>query len=358
MKIPALKNTLRMGAKVFSGRLNDRIRALTVEFAVSYKCNLNCPYCELDIFGEGRQEKELSAAQIGEVFAKLEAMGVERINISGGEPLLRSDIAEVLRSAYARSFQVDLTTNAVLVPQYLEDLTGLDSLIVSLDGRQETHDTIRGKGVYLSALKAVEMSRQKGIKVILSAVITRHTRSEDLNHLLELAEHFGLECIFQPMTCGVYRYDEWIGFKNAEGLMPSEEQLRELSVRIEKDPRRQRIIGAGYYLERVLRLRQQDRQANKYPCVAGKLFFCITPSGKILPCSMRYDDSFEKNILEYRTEELKRKVISRLRCGGCSCYAYMVLNGLASGDPQTISHCLARNLFARNTAEAEGERKR
>lgn len=338
-----LVGTLRIARKIFNSIFSRRMNIVTAEIALTYRCNLRCRYCDLSVFEKNGIEPEMSAEQLAEVFTKLECLGVERVNISGGEPLLRNDIAEILETAYTKKFQVNLTTNGIFVPKYIDLLRGLDCLIISIDGTKDTHDFSRGEGMHEEALRALKLSRQKGINVIVSAVLTKKTQEEDLLFLLQLSEDLGVYCILQPMTCGVYVNNKWIPFNSADKLMPSGDQLEALYQCIKSDPRKAKVIGERYYLEEVIVWYKRQGNISNKPirCMAGKLFLCITPGGKMLPCSMRYEQMCEKNIWESSVKDIRRLNVRSLECEGCSCYAYMVLNGLRSMKIKAAMHCIS-----------------
>jgi len=349
------REKIKIIMKILSSRITARMNPISLEFVITYRCNLNCTYCDPVVFNGGENaafEEEMSAEQIDKIFSKLDSLGVARVNISGGEPLMRKDISKILESAFTKRFYLTLTTNGILVPTYIELLTSLNSLIISIDGRKETHDYLRGDGSHKAALKALDISRKKGINVILSSIITQKTSDDDLLYLLKLCDFFDSVCVLQPLTEGAYVHNKWKRFKETKEIKPSLRHLESLFRNLKNDHRKKRILGGNYYFEEILKMyRRRQKNINKPSrCMAGKLFLCITPSGKILPCSMRYEHIFGKNIQECTVEEIKMTGINSIQCAGCSCYSYMLLNGLAAMDMKTITHCLmydSKNLAKR-----------
>jgi MoaA/NifB/PqqE/SkfB family radical SAM enzyme len=296
----------------------------------------------LSVFEKNGPEKEMSTQQLKDAFGKLELMGVERINISGGEPFLRNDITDILKSAFQRRFKVSLTTNGILVPQYITPLKKLDLLIISLDGKPATHDFLRGKGVHAAVLKTLDICLENGIRTMISSVITAETKEDDLSYILKICEKFKISCLMQPITCGAYINNEWIEFKRTDELNPSYQHLKSLFAFLRKDSRRRRIVGGKYYLTKALdwHNRNHCKKKREFNCMAGKLFLCLSPAGKIIPCSMRYQDTIKNKIWESSVRELRDIGKNKIQCRGCACYTYMLLNDLSRLNPGAILHCL------------------
>src|SRR5690242_36318 len=154
------------------------------------RCNLACQHCysisaDIDFPGE------LTTPQIYATMDDLKSFGVPVLILSGGEPLLHSDIFAISRRAKAMGFYVGLSTNgtlidAALLPQIAA--IGYDYVGISLDGIAQTHDRFRRKaGAYEASLGAVRLLRDAGIKVGLRFTLTQDN-AHDLPALLELIE--------------------------------------------------------------------------------------------------------------------------------------------------------------------------
>ncbi len=336
---------IRIIKKILSSSFIGKMNIITVEIALTYRCNLKCAYCELSVFEKNGPEKEMSTDQLKDTFRKLELLGTERINISGGEPLLREDISEILEHAFQRKFRVSLTTNGVFVPQYINLLKGLERLILSLDGDKTTHDSLRGNGVHAAALNALDLCCENGVDILISSVVTSKTTENDLLYLLDICERYNVRCIIQPMTCGAYIDNSWVRFKKADELRPSYNLIESLRRLLKKDPRKHMIIGGEYYLKQVLSWyrRIEKNTLKELKCLAGKLFLSVSPGGKLLVCSMRCEDVFGKNILESSVADLKMIRPRSIKCKGCSCYSYMILNDISKLNLRAVLHCIGSN---------------
>lgn len=114
--------------------LRDRFgRVVTnLRIAVTNKCNLECFYCHKE--GENNPGKEVSADRIIEITEAFYKLGVKKLKITGGEPLIRKDILDII-CAMPEFDEISMTTNGILLERYAEELkeVGLDRVNVSLD---------------------------------------------------------------------------------------------------------------------------------------------------------------------------------------------------------------------------------
>ena len=115
-----------------------------VEVRVTEACNSRCITCRA---WKNSREGELSTQEMTDVFKQLREIGVGSIRISGGEPLIRSDIIELIRECRRLRFrEIYVATNGLLLQSKAEGLVegGVTHFGVSLDGIEETNDLIRG----------------------------------------------------------------------------------------------------------------------------------------------------------------------------------------------------------------------
>lgn len=148
------------------------------------RCNLTCKHC-YSISADRDFPGELTSEEIYAVMDDLRAFGVPVLILSGGEPLLRTDIFEISRRAKSLGFYVGLSTNGTLIDERNIDAiasAGYDYVGVSIDGLRETHDRFRRKqGAFDASLRGIRLCRERGIKVGL-----RYTMTQDNAH--ELAD--------------------------------------------------------------------------------------------------------------------------------------------------------------------------
>ena len=131
------------------------------------RCNLTCKHC-YSISADKDFPGELSTNEVFTVMEDLKAFKVPVLILSGGEPLLRSDIFEISRHAKAMGFYVGLSTNGTLIDETniaaIADI-GYDYVGISIDGLRETHDRFRRKqGAFDESMHGIRLCHEAGIK--------------------------------------------------------------------------------------------------------------------------------------------------------------------------------------------------
>jgi MoaA/NifB/PqqE/SkfB family radical SAM enzyme len=139
-----------------SGRLESLpILALTVHSA----CNCRCVMC--DIWKANAEKREISASDLERHVDALRALRVQRVMLTGGEPLLHRNLWALCRQLQALRIRITLVTTGMLIEPHAADIAGcVDTVVVSVDGDRETHDSIRRvKGGFERIARGVMMLR-------------------------------------------------------------------------------------------------------------------------------------------------------------------------------------------------------
>ncbi|MNZ64381.1 Antilisterial bacteriocin subtilosin biosynthesis protein AlbA [compost metagenome] len=153
-------------------------------------CNLNCRHCYADAC-PSKDSGELSTQEAMSFIEDLAGFHVPVLLLSGGEPLMRDDIFELISFASSKGLRPVLSTNGTLITldkaNQLKQ-AGVKYAGVSLDGLGTRHDLFRGrKGAYERALKGIRNCQSVGLKVGLRFTISKYTY-DDLDEILELIE--------------------------------------------------------------------------------------------------------------------------------------------------------------------------
>jgi MoaA/NifB/PqqE/SkfB family radical SAM enzyme len=167
-----------------------RVAVLTVNNA----CNLSCRYC----FGgycERSSSDDFTTEELKSIIDDLKRNGTIYLTVHGGETLLRHDIGEIIRHIKGRGIYVNLITNGVLVKKRLHEISDIDGACVSLDGREENNDYVRGKGSFRSAMTAIGLFKAAGIPLRVHATLTKYTRN-DISYLAGLSREKGFHLEF------------------------------------------------------------------------------------------------------------------------------------------------------------------
>ncbi|KYF86956.1 radical SAM protein [Sorangium cellulosum] len=196
---------------------------LAVHLEVVAACNLACAHC---FAGElPRREPPLTLAELDALFASLARLGSFRLGLTGGEPLLRKDLFDILDLATSHGLHPCLTTNALLLTEETAKKLGERSLVwlnVSLDGATAaTNDAVRGEGTFARVLEKVALLREHA-RFSLAFTIMRHNASEAAA-FAELAAAAGAHtAVFRPLYpvgAAGSRAELWPSFDDYEAAL-------------------------------------------------------------------------------------------------------------------------------------------
>jgi radical SAM protein with 4Fe4S-binding SPASM domain len=207
--------TLRYYPQYLRGGVAGPLRNFDIE--ITFGCNARCRMCPL--YGEHRDDqpsrsvangrKELTTEAIRSVLLQCARMGTERVLFTGGEPVLRPDLSELVGFGSSLGMSVGVNTNGIILTEDVaRDLTaaGLDTLQISLDGPAEVHNSIRRvpnmfarMDRNVSMLRA-EQARQKRTTPLLSAGCTVSTLNQGcLHELVPIAARWKASLCLSPI---------------------------------------------------------------------------------------------------------------------------------------------------------------
>ena len=315
---------------------------------LTHRCPLHCVYCSNPLELQSRSN-ELSTEIWSRVFREAAELGVLQADFTGGEPLARPDIVDLVRVARAAGLYVNLITSGLpLDEKKLAALVeaGLDHFQLSFQGaREELANEISGTKSHAQKLRVLGWLRQHHVAVTLNFVI--HRRNIDqLTEMAALAESSSATRI----EFANVQYYGW-AFANRENLLPTREQLdRSIAVIKREQERLEGRIRVEYVVP--------DYYA-KYPkpCMGGwgRKLMLITPSGEALPChaakvipALSFENVRDRSLREiwnhsaafqkFRGEDWMQepcKTCDRreLDFGGCRCQALLLAGDAAATDP-------------------------
>jgi pyrroloquinoline quinone biosynthesis protein E len=245
---------------------------------LTHRCPLACPYCSNPLELEARAG-ELTTAEWADVFAQAGRLGVLQLHLSGGEPMSRRDIVEIVASARDAGLYTNLITSAIgLDRPRLERLrdAGLDHVQVSIqDSEPESADRIAGyPGAHRRKLEVARMVVKAGLALTINAVVHR-ANIERVEQLVALAASLGAGRIEVAHT----QYYGW-ALRNRDALMPTREQAMRAVGLLEG-------LRAQYAGRLVIDAVLPDYYSRRpKPCMGGwaKRSLNVTPSGRVLPC--------------------------------------------------------------------------
>jgi 12,18-didecarboxysiroheme deacetylase len=198
------------------GRLSERLPSHLLQFASDKKpvvvwnctkrCNLHCMHC----YSQSQDhdyKNELTTAEGKALIDDLAQFGSPVILFSGGEPLMRPDLLELIAYAVFRGRRVVISTNGTLIDEALAKHfkeIGLSYVGVSLDGTKETHDYFRGSpDAFDRAIDGIRHCREAGVKVGLRFTINRRN-AEEIDAMFDLVESERIQriCFYHLVYAG------------------------------------------------------------------------------------------------------------------------------------------------------------
>ncbi len=178
----ALEQLHQKQAQLQAGQL----RCEHVIWHVTNRCNLACAHC--GVRGGETRYAEISLAQFARHIPDMLRMGVKYVTLTGGEPLVRQDIAAIVSVLKLSGFKVAMVTNGHYLHRFADAFAEhpLDSISISIDGTSHFHDALRlSQGSYQQTLDALACAREWGIPIRNVNTCITPENGDDLAHLAE-----------------------------------------------------------------------------------------------------------------------------------------------------------------------------
>ncbi len=218
-----------------------------LRISITDRCNLRCRYCMPDEMISVPVNQLLTYEEIVQICRAAAEMGISRLKVTGGEPLVRKDCALLvgMLKKIPGIRQVTMTTNGILLPQYLPQLleNGLDAVNVSLDTLcPKVYEAVTGKNSLLSVLDAVGQAVDAGMRVKVNSVLLKGVNDMEWRELARLTVRMPLDVRFiEMMPIGFGKYYEPV---SNERLL---KKLKQEYPGLEKDDRMHGNGPAVYY---------------------------------------------------------------------------------------------------------------
>ena len=317
---------------------------------LTYRCPLQCPYCSNPVNFECYTEEELDTQEWQRILDEAAALGVVQVHFSGGEPLLRKDILQIIRKARDLNLYSNLSTGGTLLTEKLVNelrSAGLDSLQISIQDADSLNSEYisGGLGSFEKKKKAALLAKDAGFPLTINVVLHKQNL-DNIEAIIRLAEDLGAERLELANT----QFNGW-ALKNRNLLLPTRTQV-EHAVSVVEFARR-RLKGKMEILYVVPDYFEQYPK----PCLYGwgRVFMTITSDGIVLPCQaareiseLKFENarykSLEKIWFESKSfcmfrgtdwmpepcRSCPQKVID---FGGCRCQAFLLTGNAAVTDP-------------------------
>ncbi len=183
-----------------------------MRISITDRCNLRCKYCMPNGFQDISHNEILTYEEILKICSYAVKLGITKFKITGGEPLMRKDCVDFIKNLkkMQKVEQVTLTTNGILLENYLYDLKslGIDGINISLDScDKEQYLKITGFDGVDIVLSAIKKSVEIGIKTKINCVPLKGYNDDNIPMLIELARELELDVRFiEIMPIGNVKY--------------------------------------------------------------------------------------------------------------------------------------------------------
>ncbi|MBU4251515.1 MAG: radical SAM protein [Candidatus Omnitrophica bacterium] len=266
-----LKNKISITKAICEARLFKKKTPLMASWALSYRCNRRCIYCRIWELSR----KELSTPEVISMIDKFSSLGTQCITFTGGEPLMREDIGEIITYASRKGIFIKINSNGSMIPRRISVLAHLNSLSLSFDGPEEIQDYIRGEGSYAEVIEAVRVAKGYGINVSFLTVLSK-VNLNSIDFILESAKKFQVAVLFQPATSLLLGSGE----KNPISCSSNEYEQAIRKLIANKRINRYNILNSTKGLWHLCHWPNQ----RSLPCAAGKISFRVEPNGEVHSC--------------------------------------------------------------------------
>lgn len=331
------------------GNVRDQIRQpLWLLAELTYSCPLQCPYCS-NPMDFAKVKDELTTEEWINVFKQARKMGATQLGLSGGEPMTRPDLVELIKAARDLGFYTNLITsgvglNSTKVAEFKE--AGLDHIQVSFQASSEDlNNLLAGTDAFKHKIEMAKAVKANGYPMVL-CFVTHRQNIDQVDEILDLCIELEADYVELATT----QYYGW-AMHNRDQLMPMKEQLvraEAIAHQYQKDQKGKMKI---YY---VVPDYYEDRPK---ACMNGwgNIFLTVTPDGTALPCHAArelpgmtlpnvkemavkeiWEDSTDFNMFrgfDWMQEPCRSCDEKEKDFGGCRCQAYMLTGDPTNADP-------------------------
>lgn len=315
---------------------------------LTYACPLQCPYCSNPV-EMANAKKELSTEDWIRVLREARKMGATQLGFSGGEPLTRPDLEELIAEARQLGFYTNLITSGVgmdekRIKAFKE--AGLDHIQVSFQASsEELNNFIAGTNAFEHKKEMARLVKKYGYPMVLCFVL--HRKNEDqIRDILDLS--IALEADYVELA--TTQYYGW-AYHNREQLLPTKAQLAHAEEVAKEYQEKMEGKMKIYY---VIPDYFEDRPKK---CMDGwgKVFLTVTPEGTALPChaarqlpGLEFPNVKDHSVdwiwnespdfnkyrgLDWMKEPCRSCPEKEKDLGGCRCQAYMLTGDATNADP-------------------------
>jgi pyrroloquinoline quinone biosynthesis protein E len=316
---------------------------------LTFACPVQCSYCSNPLELSASRKNELSTEEWIRVMRQARKLGAVQLGFSGGEPLVRTDLEELVVEAKSLGYYINLITSSIgLTAEKITALkgAGLGHIQISFQGsNRESNKLLGGTDSFDHKVTMTKEVIKQELPLGLNFVLHRQNMHQ-VKEFLTMAQSLGAEFV-ELANCQYYGW----GLHNREHLLPSQEQLVDAE-RVTNEFREQHkgdmdifFVAPDYY----------DDRPKKCSNGWGSTFMTVNPEGEVLPCQAakvipglefpnvrdhELTDIWHKSDLfnrfrgtDWMTEPCKSCPEKEIDLGGCRCQALMLTGDATNADP-------------------------
>ena len=316
---------------------------------LTFACPVQCSYCSNPLELSASRKNELSTEEWIRVMRQARKLGAVQLGFSGGEPLVRADLEELVVEAKSLGYYINLITSSIgLTAEKITALkgAGLGHIQISFQGsNRESNKLLGGTDSFDHKVTMTKEVIKQELPLGLNFVLHRQNMHQ-VKEFLTMAQSLGAEFV-ELANCQYYGW----GLHNREHLLPSQEQLVDAE-RVTNEFREQHkgdmdifFVAPDYY----------DDRPKKCSNGWGSTFMTVNPEGEVLPCQAakvipglefpnvrdhELTDIWHKSDLfnrfrgtDWMTEPCKSCPEKEIDLGGCRCQALMLTGDATNADP-------------------------
>jgi pyrroloquinoline quinone biosynthesis protein E len=315
---------------------------------LTYRCPLHCIFCSNPV-NYVKNRSELSTAEWVHVLEQARELGSVQLGLSGGEPLIRNDLEEMIATGRRLGYYTNLITSGTGLDERRTTAlrrAGLDHVQLSFqDSTRELNDFLSHTKTFDLKAKAARLLKDAGFPIVLNVVIHRQN-IDHVEQILEMAEELGADYL----ELANVQYYGW-AFLNRVSLIPRPEQIRAAEAAVNAFRRRTRARIRCFFVLPDYYEKRPKRCVNGW----GSTLLVITPDGLALPCHearMLPGLTFPR-VTEHSLQHIwyESEAFSRFRgtawmkepclscperlvdLGGCRCQAFLLTGDASNADP-------------------------
>jgi len=303
------------------------------QWLTTRKCNYRCAGCNV---WKEQDLRELATEDIKKGLDILKNLGIVELVISGGNPLLRDDIDEIINYA-SKLFVTTVCDNGSTAAKKIDVLKNVDFVAISIDSLDEAkNDEIKNvPGAWKSAMESVEKLHNEGINVSVTPTISQ----KNLYEIVDITNFFTKKGI--PVWYCLYSYDSApggdqlfrIGQENDDFVIEDKQGMVNLcNSLIKMKKKNKKILMTNKLLKALRDYYEEDKRS--WRCQALRNFIVIDHLGRVAGC---HSHNFAGSIFDlpkmWKSQEFKELRETYRECTECNylCYIFYSLQGSPSG---------------------------